>query len=182
MTTNERLRWILKKLKSRNTEGVNQGIELVHETWQGYIAEKWGQKESGSATRLLQRLLDELLILARDPDWRMRYAALRALRVITLSDAAVLKTGEIAHLLLESLRDNNGRVRYASVHTLNTLRMNFPGDFYVEYYLTLQELYDLEADAKKRRTLDQALDRLYSPYLEDLFYAMGYRPMKEIGS
>ncbi len=176
------VRGILKKLRSRNTRGINEGLRLAWELWRRSLDEKFGVTHGDSATGGIAQLIDELLVLVRDPNWRVRYAAIRGLSNVSLSEEAMIRVLIITQRLLESLRDRDGRVRRASVHALDRIRDNFPDDFYIQTYLFLQDLYDTEADAKKRRSIEQALDALYTPYLEDLMIAMGFAPMDEVAS
>ncbi len=171
---------ILKKLKSRNTRGINEGVKLSGSLWRRYIDEKFGIEKGDSATKHLARLVDELLALARDPDWRIKYAAIRGLSRISPSEEAATRIVPITQRLVESIRHDNGMVRRASVFALDCARDNFPDELYIQTYLVLQNLYDTEADFKKRRSLEQALDALYSPYLEDLLVSMGVKPMDEV--
>jgi len=174
---------ILKKLKSGNTATINTGLKLLDGLNHRSIKEQFGKREGNAARRGLFKLIDKLLILMKDADWRTRYAAVRGVRIIGFNSDLGGRVEEIVERLLERLlRDSDGRVRNAAVHALNWIRTLFSEDLYVELYLLLQNLYDEETDKKKRRSIDQALNALWCPYLESLLLSKGFVPVGGVAS
>ncbi|MFQ5887813.1 MAG: HEAT repeat domain-containing protein [Candidatus Hydrothermarchaeales archaeon] len=173
---------ILKKLKSQKTQGINEGLNLLKELKDCAIEEKFGRRQGNTARRNLAKIIDEFLILMKDQNWHIRYAAVRGLERIAFSDEAEARVFEITDNLLESLYDSDGKVRRATVYALDSIRIYFPDDFYVEIFLLLQDFYDGETDPKKRRSIDQALSILYCPHLEFLLLSRGFEPVAGVAS
>jgi len=171
---------ILTKLASKEREEINEGLKEIGDLWRQHIDEKWGRMEGRKATESLEELLDELIKLSGSPDWLTRYAAMRGIRWAGYTDAGAERILELTRLCFNALKDDDGRVRRMTVHTLEVIRGDFPDDLYVEVFLTLQDMYDLEENPKKRDSIDQALCMLYCPHLESLMLARGYTPVEKV--
>lgn len=174
---------ILKKLKSRDTQKINEGLRLLENLGRQATEERFGEIKGRSARKNTAKMVDELLKLMNDPDWHIRYAGVRGMRVIGFNHVLQPRIEEITEQVLDRLlKDEDGRVRSAAAHALGWIRMHLPEAMYAELYIELQELYDVETDRKKKRSIDQALDALWSPYLESLLFEMGFVPVTGVAS
>lgn len=174
---------IMKKLKSRDAESINAGLKLLESLNRQSIEEQFKKREGGAARRSILKLIDELLALMKDANWQTRYAAVRGVKTIGFNSDLGERVDEIAgHLLERLLKDSDGRVRNAAVHALNWLRIQFSEDMYIKMYLLLQKLYDEETNKKKKRSIDQALNALWCPYLESLLLSKGFVPVGGVAS
>lgn len=161
---------ILEKLKTRDKRGVNDGLALIQTLRHRYLDEKFGRMKGNTATKQIAQLIDELMILAKDPNGHIRYAAIRGLGAVAFSDQVAPRIFEIARCLLESLFDEDGRVRRASVHALDHARIYFPADF------------DTETASEKKSSIDQALNAIYCLHLEFLLESRGFAPTRGVAS
>lgn len=75
---------------------------------------------------------------------------------------------------MNSLLDNDGRVRISAVHTLNSLRSCLRNEDYIELYFDLLSIAENEKDRKKIKNIKRALEKLSSPHLA--FLVVDYMP------
>ena len=165
---------IIENLKSKNTKDINEGIKKIYTLWEHYVDEKWNRREGNKATRALEILLDKLLVLCDDKDWHIRYAALRGLKEMAISDVCEKQTDKTSFMLLKRMGDDNGNVRWTAVKLLSLLKINYPDDLYVEVYLTLQEMDEKEENSKKKKSINQILDAMLCSRLDRLMEERGY--------
>ncbi|ODS35817.1 MAG: hypothetical protein A7316_03300 [Candidatus Altiarchaeales archaeon WOR_SM1_86-2] len=174
MESKENVAEIIENLKSKNTKNINEGIKKIYALWEHYVDEKWNRREGNKATRALETLFGKLLILCGDKDWHIRYAALRGLKEMVISEVCRKQTDKTSSMLLKRIGDDNGNVRWTAVKLLSLLKIDYPDDLYVEVYLTLQEMEDKEENSKKKKSINQILDAMLCRRLDRLMEERGY--------
>lgn len=178
----EKAEGILRKLKTGETKKINEGVKEIEGLWERHIDEKWERIKGTRATDTLRFLRDELIKMCNHDDWKMRYAGLRGLRRLAISDVFDERIEDMIKLFLESIMDDDGRVRRATVHTFGWMRpmgKGFTADMYAELYLKLQNMYHSVEDEKKKKSIDQVLGKLWCPLLDTIMAARGYVPEED---
>lgn len=162
---------IIQDLESKDSQRINKGIQRIEELSTGT------SEEQGKGSRRLTStgdLLRRLLALTNDREWETRYAAIRGMKMIhtmTLSERDLTK---IIPTLLRMITDKDGRVRWATVNTLDWFRIFMPEQFYIETYYKLKEKYYQETGGTQK-SIGQALERMDSPHFRLMLRARELR-------
>jgi len=112
--------------------------------------------------------------LTSDNDWETRCTALRSLKMIYTTRLSENNLKNIVSMLLKRIIDEDGRVRWATVQTLDWLKIFLSPELYHETYLKLQEKYGREIGGV-RKSIGQALKRMDSPYYRLMLKAKEYK-------
>jgi len=163
---------IILDLRSKDRESINRGINRINKI-STEIREQNGKKRSrlkASVNELVRRLL----LLTNDNDWETRCTALRSLKMIYTTRLSENNLKNIVSMLLKRITDEDGRVRWATVQTLDWLKIFLPPELYHETYLKLQEKYGRETGGVSK-SIGQALKRMDSPYYRLMLKAKEYQ-------
>lgn len=162
---------IILDLRSKDKERINRGIDRIDRTFSELHEQSRNNKSRVNIP--VSELVRKLLLLNSDNDWETRRAAINGLRMIctTIHDKDLKK---IASMLLKRITDEDGRVRWATVQTLDWFRIYFPNELYIETYFKLQEIHDQESGGV-RKSIRQALERMNSPHFRWMLQAMEYK-------
>ena len=163
---------IIRDLKSKNKQRINRGTRRIAVLFAD--VNKIHEKKRPSPKPLVDKLLRKLLHLTSDEDWETRYAAMRGLRVIPLLALDRETLSKVIPKICQGIMDEDGRVRWAAVQTLDRFRILMPNDLYLETYLKLQGTH-AQLTGGVRRSIGQALEKMDSPHLRTLLKAMEYR-------
>ena len=164
---------IIRDLRSKNASRIRRGIQRVAElavVEGGYGVERGADER---ATRSVSVLSKRLLRLCGDDDWQTRRAAIRGLGEVSHLDFDGEDLNGIILRLLGGVSDDDGRVRWAAVQTLERFLASIPDEFYVETYMTLRDMKDRQ-NGGMRRSISQALDRMDGPRLRRALEAREY--------
>jgi hypothetical protein len=163
---------IIRDLRSKDASRIRRGIQKVAalELEWGYGVEKEADER---VTRSVSVLSKRLLRLCSDDDWQTRRAAIRGLGEVSHMDFDGEDLNGIILRLLGGVSDDDGRVRWAAVQTLERFLASIPDELYVETYMKLREMQDRQ-NAGVRRSIGQALDRMDGPRLRRVMDAREY--------
>src|SRR4030043_148760 len=162
---------IIQDLKSKDKQRINRGTQRITLI---FSEAKPGHSKKLKQKTLVNTLLRDLLHLISDEDWETRYAAMHGLRAIpplTLNRETLSK---VIPRICQGVMDEDGRVRWAAVQTLDTYRILMPDDLYLETYLKLQGAHS-QLTGGVRRSIGQALGKMSTPHLRTMLKAMEYR-------
>lgn len=118
-----------------------------------------------------------LLRLCDDDDWQTRCAAIRGLGEVSY---LVFDRGDLDGIILRLLGgilDEDGRVRWAAVQTLERFLLFLPDELYVGTYMRLRDMNE-QQNSRVRRSIGQALDKMDGPRLHRVLEA---RELERLG-
>lgn len=170
---------ILVALKSGRTPQARVAVKTLDKMLFMHYAESAGRKMGSETTQTLRCLRDEFLKLCEDDNSENCYAGLRGLRAIQISDIFEEKLDEMIDLFLGTIISENGRVRFATANIFDGIRPNrgkFTEKMHADLFIALQVMCDDESDPKKKKSLEQALDNIWSPRLEEYLKKFENKP------
>ncbi|MGQ9552206.1 MAG: hypothetical protein ACUVUE_07255 [Candidatus Bathycorpusculaceae bacterium] len=154
---------IVQNLRSKNRVRVKRGVQKISTLVEARMGEE----------RFIRKLLKKLLRLFGDGDWQTRCAAMLGLREIAYTGFVRKKIRRIIPVICRGISDEDGRVRWVSVQTLDWFRPALPDELYVGTYVKLMDMYEHHT-GRTQRSIRQALDKMDSPHLRMLLRAMEY--------
>ncbi len=131
------------------------------------------KRRDGPAARSVNVLSKRLMWLCGDDDWMTRYAAIRGLGELSYLEFDGGDIDGIILVLLDGISDEDGRVRWAAVRTLERFLALLPDELYAGTYRRLREIHELQ-NGGVRRSIGQALDRMDGPRLRRVLKAREY--------
>ena len=154
---------IIQDLRSKDKVRVKRAVRKISDA-----AKTRGKKE-----RFVRKLLKKLLRLSTDEDCQTRYAAMLGLRKLAHSDIALKYINMVMQAIYGGLTDEDGRVRWASVQTLERYRyaLILADELYLKIFFELKELHE-QHSGEIRSSIGLALDRMDCPHLRMLLQAM----------
>ena len=175
---------ILDDLKSGERDRTKEARKLFYKLLHAHFDEIHGKKHGNEATGTMAFVRDECMILCDSTDAKLRFAGLKGLNGIAFSGVFDEKIPELQDIFMNALKDDNGHIRMIAANAIGYIRLpviggkkgRFTESMFVDLYLTLQGMFDLEKDRMKRRSIEQALANLCCPYLERLMLERGYSP------
>lgn len=163
---------ILIALKTGRIPRAKEAVKTLHKMLNVHYNENAGRKKGSETTDTLRFLRDEFLKMCEDSNHEICYAGLRGLRAIQISDIFEEKLDEMIDLFLGTIISENGRVRFATANIFDGVRpkgKKFTEKMYAYLFTAMQVMYEDETDPKKKKSIEQALDNLWSPRLEEYF-------------
>ncbi|MBU2099784.1 hypothetical protein KKG83_02470 [Candidatus Micrarchaeota archaeon] len=160
---------VLDFLMSGETQKINEAVKTLNKMLHQHYDEKWSRISGQKATKTLEFLRDEFLKMGFSQKPETRYAGLRGLSTMQISDIFEEKINEMLELFLKTIVDESGKVRCASANAFGSIRPlhgKFTESMYAELYMVLIGLFDGETDKKKKKSIENALNKLYCPHLE----------------
>lgn len=152
---------IIQDLKSKDRVREKRAVQKIAD------AAKTGEE------RFARKLLKKLLRLSTDEDCQNRCTAMLGLRNLANSDVALKSLNRVMQAIYRGLTDEDGRVRWTSVQTLERYRcaLIFADELYLKIYFELERLHE-QHSGKIQRSIGQALDSMDCPHLRMLLKAM----------
>lgn len=175
---------ILDALKSGEANRTAEAMKTLDKLLFTHYDESNKRKQGNEATQTLEYLRDKFLELCDSEKNEPRYTGLRGLNAIAISRVFDEKIPEMLGIFLRTILDDNGNIRFITANAIGYMRPSeivekkgrFTEPMYVDLYLTLQGMHDAQKDRKKKKSILQALEKLYCPYLENLMKERGYTP------
>jgi hypothetical protein len=164
---------IIRDLQSGDASRMKRGIEMIAAL---AVVDGVGgveKRRDGPAARSVNVLSKRLMRLCGDDDWRTRCAAIRGLGELSYLEFDGGDRDGIIPVLLGGISDEDGRVRWAAVRTLERFIALLPDELYVGTYMRLREMHERQ-NGGVRRSIGQALDRMDGPRLRRVMDAREY--------
>jgi len=162
---------IIRDLRSRDTSRIKIGIQKIAALT---LVDGVGMERDERVTRSVDILSRRLLRLCDDDNWQTRCAAIRGLGEVSYLEFDREDLNGVVLRLLGGISDEDGRVRWAAVQTLERFLVLLPDELYVGTYMKLREMYE-QQNGRVRRSIGQALDRMDGPRLHRLLEAMVHK-------
>ena len=162
---------IIRDLQSRDASRIEIGIRKLAALTMvngGYELE-----EEDERRKSLDMLSKRLLQLSDDDDWRTRRAAILGLGEISYHEFDGESLNMMVLRLLWGILEEDGRVRWAAVQTLERFLPSVSDELYVETYMRLLEMRERQGGGV-RRSIGQALDRMEGPRLRRVLKTLEY--------
>ena len=167
---------IIRDLQSRDTSRIKIGIQKIASLTMVYGIDGLEREKVERRTQSVKTLSRRLLQLCGDDDRRTRCAAIRGLGELSYTRLDGESLNRIVHRLFGGLLDDDGRVRWAAVQTLERFLVSLPDEVYVETYWKLREMHGQQGGGV-RRSIGQALGRMGGPRLHRMLEVMEYERM-----
>lgn len=164
---------IIRDLRSKNKARINRGIQKIATLVMIDGDETHEKIRKAGAKPSVYKLLKKLLHLCNDDDWETRYAAMRGLREIPNLAFDRGSLDRIIHIIYWGILDEDGRVRWAAVQTLERFRASLPDELYVKTYLKLREMHEQQT-GRVRRSIGHAIEKMDSLHLRTLLKTVVY--------
>ena len=168
---------IIRDLRSKDTSRIKIGIQKIAALAMVDGGDGVEKETYERATQSVDVLSRRLLRLCDDDDWRTRCAAIRGLGEVSY---LVFDRGDLDGIILRLLGgilDEDGRVRWAAVQTLERFLVFLPDELYVGTYMKLREMNE-QQNGRVRGSIGQALDRMDGPHLQRVLEA---RELERLG-
>lgn len=174
---------IIRNIASGDRPRMNQAVKQTMRLADGARKEKWAKEKTGAKDDL-RVVRDSFIEMCKSSEPELRWAGLRGLCAMQITDEFDEKMGEMAGLFVKLIADDDGKVRLVCANALACLippewrksrrNPNYSEDDYVKLFLTLQAMHHKEKSPKKT-SFNNALNKMWCPYLENLLLERGFQ-------